>query len=58
MGTTKNQAIRKGRVTSTSGDIYEFDIDGLLVEELEVSTPLKMDSAENEDGETIRREEA
>lgn len=57
MGTTKNQAIRKGRVTSTSGDIYEFDIDGLLVEELVVDTPLKMDSAENEDGETIRREE-
>lgn len=58
MGTTKNQAIRKGRVNSTSGDIYEFDIDGLLVEELVVDTLLKMDSAENEDGEIIRREEA
>lgn len=57
MGTTKNQAIRKGRVNSTEGDLYEL-ADGLLVEELEASTPLKMDSAENENGEIIRREEA
>lgn len=57
MGTTKNQAIRKGRVNSTEGDLYEL-ADGLLVEELEASTPLKMDSVENENGEIIRREEA
>ena len=54
MATTKNQAVRLGRVTSADGDLYLF---GLLVEELEDGTPLKIDSRDNENGDYLRRDE-
>ena len=54
MATTKNQAVRLGRVTSADGDLYIF---GLLVEELEDGTPLKIDSRDNESGDYLRRDE-
>ena len=54
MATTKNQAVRLGRAKSADGDIYIF---GLLVEELEDGTPLKIDSRDNESGDYLRRDE-
>ena len=57
MATTKNQAVRLGRVNSSDGDIYEIDLFGLLVEELEEDTPLKIDSKDSESGDYLRRDE-
>ncbi len=57
MATTKNQAVRLGRVNSADGDIYEIDLFGLLVEELEEDTPLKIDSRDSESGDYLRRDE-
>ena len=57
MATTKNHAVRLGRVNSADGDIYEIDLFGLLVEELEEDTPLKIDSRDSESGDYLRRDE-
>jgi hypothetical protein len=61
MATQKNQAVRLGRVDSSNGDsggddIYEVDIFGLLVEELDDGTNIKIDSLNSEDGEILIRD--
>lgn len=57
MATQKNQAVRLGRVDSSEGDIYEIDIFGLLVEELDDGTNIKIDSSTSEDGQILNRDE-
>lgn len=55
MATTKNQAVRLGRVESSSD---ELNLYGLLVEEIiDGDVNLKIDVKDDESGDVLRRDE-